>query len=80
MRLICQYRNANNCASYHSFSGIAVLLIDDLIRSKDLPINQHPTISFGVNFFLSNITYASIIKSGLLQRAFLAPKSKESVY
>lgn len=42
-------------------------------------------ISFGVNFFLSNITYASItyasiIKSGLLQRAFLAPKSKESVY
>ena len=30
--------------------------------------------------FLSNITYASIIKSGLLQRAFLAPKSKESVY
>lgn len=45
-------------------------------------MNQHPTISFGVNFFLSNITYASIINymSGLLQRAFLAPKSKESVY
>ena len=73
-------RNANNCTSYHGFLGIAVLPIDDLIRSKDLPINQHPTISFGVNFFLSNITYASIIKSGLLQRAFLAPKSKESVY
>ena len=74
-------RNANNCTSYHSFLvGIAVLLIGDLIRSKDLPINQHPTIPFGVNFFLSNINYASIIKSGLLQRAFLAPKSKESVY
>lgn len=28
-------RNANNCASYHSFLGIAVLLIDDLIRSKE---------------------------------------------
>lgn len=28
-------RNANNCASYHIFLGIAVLLIDDLIRSKE---------------------------------------------
>ena len=28
-------RNAKNCASYHSFLGIAVLLIDDLIRSKE---------------------------------------------